>query len=63
MKKKRSLNQIFSLSLSLSITLSPHALLNSIKEKQQCREKWRLGVKGEAERRKGEDGEGKDFNI
>lgn len=32
--KKECLNQIFSLSLSLSITLSPCALLNSIKKKK-----------------------------
>lgn len=31
-KKKKGLNQISSVSLSLSITLSPSALLNSIKE-------------------------------
>lgn len=31
-RKKKSLNQISSVSLSLSITLSPCALLNSIKE-------------------------------
>lgn len=63
--EKKSLNQIFSLSLSLSITLSPCALLNSIKESSSAGRRggnggWGLGEK---QGRKGEDGEGKDFNI
>lgn len=63
--EKKSLNQIFSLSLSLSITLSPCALLNSIKESNSAGRRWVMEAGGlrEKQGRKGEDGEGKDFNI
>lgn len=66
--EKKSLNQIFSLSLSLSITLSPCALLNSIKESSSAGRRWVMEAGGLREKqgrkgRKGEDGEGKDFNI
>ena len=69
--KKKSLNQISSVSLSLSITLSPSALLNSIKESSGAGRRrgeggWRFREKQGKEEELGEgreDGEGKDFNI
>lgn len=63
-KKEFSLNWISSVSLSLSITLSPCALLNSIKESSSAERRGTGGWGfGEKQGKKGEDGEGKDFNI
>lgn len=63
-KKEKRLNQNSSVSLSLSITLSPCALLNSIKENSSAGKRGEGGLGfGEKQGKKGEDGEGKDFNI
>jgi len=62
--ERNRLNQISSVSLSLSITLSPCALLNSIKENSSAGKRGEGGSGFRVKQgKKGEDGEGKDFDI